>query len=442
MAKKFRSIQKKILLTIISTFLLFLGLLLIFNVVVLQKIREDFVFDKIEESILINRALSDQKRHQRGQVEPLLITSFKADFTGNPLEPLIFMDNYTRILFKERYESTFLFNEISQIIGKDRTLIEGKLTGNLGSHFFIVRWNSDVATVYLSSQKPQKIVGHEIFFILIAIVILCFLVSSMVAEIVTVPIKRLEDFSKEIAKKNWNVEPPMVNNDEIGLLTESLNQMKLSLKDAEEREHHFLQSTSHDLKTPVMIIKGYAQAIVDNVQMDNEVSSAQIIIDESRQLERKISQLLHLNTIGNTLNYGDRDLVRIDRILISLVKRFKVIRPEIEWNLSSPEIEITGNVDSLLIALENLIDNQLRFAKKYINISVAVEDKTIITISNDGPHFSVEDPNSLFNIYQKDKQGHFGLGLSIVKQVIESHGGRIFAENSLEDFGVVFTIEL
>ena len=217
--------------------------------------------------------------------------------------------------------------------------------------------------------------------------------------------------------------------------------MKAALQELKVKDRKFLQSTSHDLKTPVMIIKGYAQAIKDGISVQSDDSVAEVLLAESQKLERRITQLLKFNTVGHTLEHEDqRDYIRIDRLLRSLVKRFEVVAPNLDWEIHLDPLEILGDGEALLIAFENLLENQLRYAKSRITIQCTTGSPNIIQIGNDGPFFETQEPDSLFDPYMKETEGNFGLGLAIVKQVITAHQGTVNASNEM--LGVKFTITL
>lgn len=284
-----------------------------------------------------------------------------------------------------------------------------------------------------------------LFLGMLALLAVSFLVSKILAQKIAEPIVKLEKFSDEIAKRNWKVKVPDMDNDEIGMLSKALENMRDSLKIAEERDRQFLQSTSHDLKTPVMIIKGYAQSMIDGIKINSDKTEAEIIKIEAEKLERRIVQLLKLNTISHSLEYSEnREIVRVDRILNNLISRFQVLKSDLNWDNELKEFEMLGDSEALFIAFENIIENQMRYAKSLISISMDIKkenpDIANITISNNGPKFEVEDTSSLFNMYKKDRQGKFGLGLSIVRQVIEAHSGEVTASNT--DRGVEFKVVL
>ena len=152
--------------------------------------------------------------------------------------------------------------------------------------------------------------------------------------------------------------------------------------------------------------------------------------------KKRIVQLLRLNTLDQALGYTEEwETVRLDRLIRSVVEKFKVVSPDLNWKMDLVEIEVHGNSEALLIAIENLLDNQCRFASNLIQIQLSQKG---FKISNDGMPFQVDEPNQLFNPLIKDSNGKFGLGLAIVQKVIASHGWSINAYNLTE--GVCFEV--
>jgi two-component system sensor histidine kinase CssS len=297
--------------------------------------------------------------------------------------------------------------------------------------------------VFITSVQKSSLVPLSYIIDFLITLIISFIVIKIITDKIVKPIQALELFAENIAHHHWDVDLTTSDTTEIQQLSESLDRMRIALKTTDEREQQFLQSSSHNLKTPVMIIKGYAQAMIDGMQVDASISPAQVIKTEAENLERRISQLLKLNTYEHTLDIvQNQDSIRIDRLLNSLVRRFEIVRPDISWSVNVKQIEINGNGEALLTAFENIIENQLRYAKSLIEINTKEDsnDTIDIIISNDGPHFNLEDPMSLFDRYKKDKAGQWGLGLAIVKQIIDSHKGKVFAQNT--NTGVEFIMTL
>lgn len=450
---KFRSISFKIWRTMAATIIIFLCIVLIINITIIKNIKDEFTFNQLKETsqaMRIHHENLPPGMHPKRPPGTPWIANFKIEKSGEGFN--IIVDPFTRDFYRDKKQGEKNFNKIVDDIIKNKSkIVKGTFRENSDMNmrvFYYVNWEKDSygnpsenATIFLTSLPQRNDLEGEILFGICFLIIISFLIFRIIAKKISSPIQELKLFAEEISKRNWNGKVPKAEHDEIGLLTEALEKMRDSLKMYEERDRQFLQSTSHDLKTPVMVIKGYAQSMLDGIAINSEKTGAEVIKSEAERLERKINQLLKLNTLSHSLEHREsREYIRIDRILKSLTSKFKVIKPELDWIVDLKEIEIQGDSEALLIAFENIIENQLRFAESSISIKMKDHPKIEILISNDGPHFEVENPDILFETYTKDKSGKFGLGLSIVKQVIESHHGSIGAYNI--EKGVEFKINL
>lgn len=273
-------------------------------------------------------------------------------------------------------------------------------------------------------------------------IVIGFITSKIVASNLAKPLKRLEEYTEKIAKKKWSKPLRIDREDEIGRLTDAMNRMQEALKNADEEEKTFLQSISHDLKTPVMVIESYAQAIIDGVYIGDIEETASTIKYEANRLKQKIKQLLYLNSLNYIMqNEQNSEDIKVNILLNELYKHFRLIRKDINWEVQLEEIEIKGNMEKLRIAFENILDNQIRYAEKNISIKAIKEkDKVLIEIYNDGPNIQEDKLKNIFDSFYKDKKGNFGLGLAICKRIIDFHKGNITVQNQSQ--GVSFIIQL
>lgn len=440
MKKRFRSISWKIWYSMAGTIVILLVLVLIASITVFSQAKNEFIFDQLEESARAKKAAEQPFVQTRGENEPLWVAHFRIDIDKDKYNVVV--DQFTRALYVDKKENSLVIERIvNRVIENGDTQDKGTIKDNAVDHYYYVDWdeNGRGAMVFLTTIERKSLFRLEVFALIIGLLIISFFVSRVATKKIAKPIQELEVFAEEVSKRNWKAKVPKTDPDEIGLLAEALEKMRDSLKIAEERDRQFLQSTSHDLKTPVMIIKGYAQSMLDGVGVDSKKSAAEVIKEESERLERRITQLLRLNIFGHTLEYSEnREILRIDRLIRNLVSKFSIVRPQLHWDLDLREAEFKGNPEALLIAFENIIENQLRYAVSTVNISMYTDNKLDVKIANDGPPFEVNDPMELFDAYKKDKEGKFGLGLAIVKQVIQAHGGTVSAYNTKN--GVEFKI--
>lgn len=297
---------------------------------------------------------------------------------------------------------------------------------------------------YLISYMPSMednsllydVMGIGIFFIAIG-----FVTAKLVADYISKPLKELEDFTVRIAQKDWKEPIIIKNQDEIGRLANSMNRMQQQLKRTQEEEKLFLQSISHDLKTPVMVIMSHAEAIIDGVYIESIEKTAEIIKEEAISLEKKIKQMLYLNTLDYVLeNNNENTEFDLGELVDHVISRFELINSKIHWDIDINGARINGNIDKVQVAIENILDNGLRYAEEKLAVTLKEEGEfAILEMYNDGPNISDKHINYIFDNLYKDKTGNFGLGLAISKKIIDFYNGEIKAIN--REKGVSFIIK-
>jgi len=294
---------------------------------------------------------------------------------------------------------------------------------------------------YIQNRQDSTIILY-MMVIVAAFILIGFIVAKIAAVAILKPINEFEAFTRRVAEKNFDIPIEVKGDDELSKLAVSLNSMQDSLKRAEEEEHTFLQSISHDLKTPIMVIMSHADAIIDGVYIETPQNTAQIIKDEAIRLSKKIKQLLYFNTLEYSLETQNTDTqIDMTAFIMQIITRFKAAGGDIQWESDLEQAVITADREKLSIAVENIIDNALRYAKSRISITLKnYDDKAVLGIYNDGSRISDDDMGRIFDNMYKGRTGKFGLGLAITKKIITHYGGSIRAEN--RDNGVCFIIEL
>lgn len=322
----------------------------------------------------------------------------------------------------------------------ETTLIEERI-GNIEFLLCVTPIENGFFVSYLPIFNDTKVLSF--IFLLGFLFILGGLLSvKIVSGSITKPLKELETLSEKIAKKDFTTTIDIEADDEIGSLAQSMLDMQEALKKVDQEEKQFLQSISHDLKTPVAVILAHAQSIIDGLYIDSPEMTAEIIKSEAIRLDKKIKTLLYFNTLDFSLeNQEEIELVHSQELLYNLMSKFKFSNPNLSWEQNLEDFEINVDYEKLSIAIENIIDNALRYAKNTIKITSYEKDsKKIIEIFNDGPNIPNEIIDKIFNNLYKSKKGNFGLGLAISKKIIKHYNGEIKAENT--ENGVVFKIIL
>ncbi|OIK10738.1 histidine kinase [Bacillus sp. MUM 116] len=285
---------------------------------------------------------------------------------------------------------------------------------------------------YLSIDLVKNLIR---FLIILSILNIC--IAKVISNKITEPLRYLEKRVKKIANKEWGEPIHLDRGDEFGRLASSINMMQESLKKMEMEEEIFLQSVSHDLKTPIMVIRSYAQALQDKVYLHNSFEdTVSVIIKEAANLENKVEKLLYLNSLDYILpRKNDFKQINLSSTLKDIILRFSLNQNRIKFSTTLRDVEIFGDEEELIVAFENILENNVRYASSTIWLSTNIvkhKDKEFVEISfqNDGPPIESETLKQLFNHFHKGKNGKFGLGLFITKKIIQFHNGDVHVENA------------
>lgn len=249
------------------------------------------------------------------------------------------------------------------------------------------------------------------------------------------PIKKLEQSMKSYDPNRKNMIAVIESGDEIEALSRNYIAMVEKIEQYDQLQKSLLQNTSHELKTPIMSIQGYAEGILDGVLIGDEANEAlEVIISESKRLKKTIDEVLYLSKLDNQHVTLKKSFVAVDDLLNSAVKAIKPIANEKKINLvleleESMEETILVDGEKILRAIINLLGNAVRYAHHEILVSVVKGQLLSITVSDDGDGFSEEDLLHASERFYKGNKGGTGLGLTITKAIVEAHGGTLKISN-------------
>ncbi|MBQ1775279.1 MAG: HAMP domain-containing histidine kinase [Erysipelotrichaceae bacterium] len=226
--------------------------------------------------------------------------------------------------------------------------------------------------------------------------------------------------------------------DEIGEVAEALVSMNQELSEQQHIRDEMIQNISHDLKTPIATIKSYSESIKDGIYpYDTLEKSVDVIIENADRLEKKVYSLITYNKMGYLVDNNEGILnLEMAPLIQKAILAASVIRNDVKIITELDEkVLFHGDEEPWRVVIENLLDNALRYAKHKIVITL---ENNLLEVYNDGENIESDRLDKLFKPYEKGNKGKFGLGLSIVKKVVETYGYNITGEN-LND-GVVFRI--
>ncbi len=207
---------------------------------------------------------------------------------------------------------------------------------------------------------------------------------------------------------------------------------------------HFFQNASHEFKSPLMSIEGYAEGIRTGVIEDQEMAS-NIIIDKSRSMKVLIDEILNISMLDSNSYVLKKEIVDIRDIIEESVDNFMPYATEnnIEFNLEFNVEESEIKVDPLQIykAINTVIDNAFKFSLSKVLITLYEDKKYLyISIYDDGENISEENKKHIFERFYSKDNFSSGIGLSMAKEILHLHKGDIVLDNKEE--GTLFTISI
>lgn len=323
-----------------------------------------------------------------------------------------------------------------QKVGSSRLLYVIRLNSN--NRNFLVSFMWDTYRNSLVSSLMKKLLTVMLIALLISLI-----AARLLAQRLVVPLRELEKKVKKIGRKQWHDSIELDRKDEIGELSKSIEEMRKELIKQDEYEQAILQQTSHDLKTPLMVIRSYVKAVEDGIYPRGDMESTMKVIDfEAERMQKRIKNLIYLTKIKYLSKHHDEfKRIYLKDILEQTVNSFIFNERNIKFELNLSNIEVTGEEEQWAVVFENIIDNELRYANNLIRISIYEDSyQKYISIYNDGEHIPDDQIETIFGVFNKYKSGNFGLGLDIVKRIVNMYNGEIRAIN--EDTGVSFIITL
>lgn len=329
-------------------------------------------------------------------------------------------------------------------------------------------------TAISTIKNSVGIATNFLFMIFIPIIILSIIMAIYFSKKFTKPIIELNDVSNKIANLNFDEKVSIKTNDEIGVLGNSINLLSDKIKDniqvleAKNREletlishktkqeklkREFVSSVSHELKTPITVINGYAQGLKSNI-LDNEEDKAyyiDIICEESEKMGVMVNDLLDLYKLESNTFKIEKEKVNMKALIGNVCKKHELIIKEkaIELSLALEELYALGDRIRLEQVLNNLIDNAINHVDNKKEVSINLEEATEyiqIEVYNSGELIREEDLEKIWysfvrlNKVRTSSENRIGLGLAIVREIVSLHGGEYGVLN--KDCGVVFYIKL
>ncbi|MDC7227723.1 MAG: HAMP domain-containing sensor histidine kinase, partial [Spirochaetales bacterium] len=310
---------------------------------------------------------------------------------------------------------------------------------------------SEVAGAVLVSRSTYQLLTYlyelrlDIIQIFLIFLVLSIALSFGLAMTITVPVVRLKNEAGNILDESGNFRNHFTGfkrGDEIGELSRSLTRLSGNLENKMEFIDKFTSDMLHELKNPLSVIKSSAELALKSPDKTPELLRR--LLDEERRMERMLGELREISSLESRFEGEQKEEVNLSEVLPVILSRYS----RIEFaDKSDGKCIILMNVDRLVQAVCNPVDNALSFSSKApVQVSLEQEPNTaVIKIADNGPGISPGDETKLFTRFYSDRPeeenaAHSGLGLSIVKSILDFYGGSCRISNRTEG-GCLFRIE-
>ncbi len=304
--------------------------------------------------------------------------------------------------------------------------------------FFITDDGEDVYTVlaYINITAFQNFLdmANHVLLILIPISgLITIVLIFIIARKIDLSFIQLNRYIQQLGQRTEKNKPKRSAYKEFNELAQTVYRMSKEVEQAQESRKQFFQNASHELKTPLMSILGYAEAIRSGVSV-NPKNDFDIIIGASRKMSTLVDEILLLSKMDSNMNVLEPEILDLKELLygaswcLQETPKYKHIR--ISHHFPPERILVFGDEQKLERAFSNILTNALRYARSEIQITCETgQDFVFVRIQDDGDGIDEKDIGHIFERFYKGRGGNFGIGLSITREIIHLHKGGIEAKS-------------
>ena len=315
--------------------------------------------------------------------------------------------------------------------------------------YVFVQRSINIKLIEINEQQGQSIKdllnisSRSIRVSIVSILLITIALMQNISRKIVNPIKKITDATKKVASGDFTIELETKRDDEIGELTHNFNKMVKELNSIECLQKDFINNVSHEIKTPISSIQGFAKLLeADDLSKEERKEYAEIIKEESDRLLYLSTNILKLAKLENQKRIMNKTKFNIAE---QIRRTISVLEPKwkeknIKFNVSLKEQEFLGEKDLMYQVWMNIIENSIKFSKQDGQIDVKMktnQDSIIVEIKDYGIGMEEEEAKKIFDrFYQVDKshtKPGAGLGMTIAKRIVELSDGKIEVKSKLNE---------
>ena len=303
---------------------------------------------------------------------------------------------------------------------------------------------------YINTAKYDTFVQNinfTLLFILVVATVFSIIYVAFISRNISKPVQDLCNFADEIGRGNFKQTEYNFHDREFIDLNNRMNETARKLEKNDEDQKTFFQNVSHELKTPLMSIKGYAEGIKYGVfsSTPQQEEASDIIISETDRLNNLVSDLLYISKLDSFKKIENKRIVNLNELVNECAEKVRglLINSHKKINIIASEesVYIECDESSLIRAILNVIANCVQYANSDVDVSIYTDytetnNNIVLSVKDDGNGIDENDLPNIFKRFYKGKSGKHGIGLAITKAIVEQHDGEIYAKNN--DTGAEF----
>lgn len=390
-----------------------------------------------------NASLPDEKDHLTiDEIESL----FK-DFLGNEYTVEVY-NSYSEMV--NSLKSLFNEEDLAQVMTEHIVLFKNGWFDNIGvariEDCFVMLKTSQTGSSDIKQIWFNVIWTTGFFTIFVALII-----NSLTIKTVIKPIKAVSDAMQQVTRGNFDIQLEVVGNDEISVLQRNFNTMTDGLKQNEEMSKNFASIVSHEYKTPIAAITGYAQLLYNGgLEEEEEKQYIKTILEQSKRLSNLSVNMLQLARLDSNTVGMSKEMFSLDEQIRNVIVNMENLweQKNIEMDINLDKAQVYCNSQMLYHVWENLLSNAIKFTPENgkITVTCQVSDNyAVVKVADTGCGISPEDiPHIFERFYKSDSEVNAdgnGLGLAITQKIIQLSGGKVSVESEAGK-GSLFTVTL
>lgn len=379
-----------------------------------------------------------------GQIEYCYL-GLKAKEAGGEI---LYWDNESKWANQLDMRASFLQGHNIQLRNsKDDAVVLTKIITYQDSEYILM-----VNTLVSPVNATVSTIRKQLLYVTLIMLILAFLLSIFIAKKIANPIIKISDTAKALARSNEEIAFDGKGYKEISELANTLSYASSELAKTESFRRELIANVSHDLRTPLTLICGYAEMMRD-LPGENNPENTQVIIDEATRLTALVNDMLDLSKLQAGTQQLDYKIYNLTSSIEEIMKRYVALTEKEGYHITFDyEEEVTINGDALKISqvVYNLINNAINYTGEDKKVAVKqkiVDNKVRIEVTDTGEGIAKDNLPYIWDRYYKVDKTHkraaigTGLGLSIVQNILEAHDATYGVESELHK-GSTFWFEM